>query len=101
MIDILFVVPSFSPQLKEESMGTLILAKIAMASNYNVHILRYWEVCEDFSDYFHFKEKMIKRILLLNPKIVSFYSRCTDYHICVDISNELKSKNHYCPVKVD
>ena len=31
MIDVLFVVPSFAPQLKEESMGTLILAKIAMA----------------------------------------------------------------------
>lgn len=47
MIDVLFVVPSFAPQLKEESMGTLILAKIAMASNFNVRILRYWEVCED------------------------------------------------------
>ena len=93
MIDILFVVPSFAPQLKEESMGTLILAKIAMASNFNVHILRYWEVCEAFSSYYHFKKKMIERVLLLNPKIVSFYSRCTDYHISVDLSNELKSQN--------
>lgn len=93
MIDILFVVPSFTPQLKEESMGTLILAKIAMTANYNVHILRYWEVCENFNDYYIFREKMIERILSFNPQIVSFYSRCTDYHICVDLSNGLKTKN--------
>lgn len=93
MIDILFVVPSFSPQLKEESIGTLLLAKIAMAANYNVRVLRYWEVTDVFEEYSYFKEKFIDRVLSFEPRIVSFYSRCTDYHISVDISNTLKSIN--------
>lgn len=91
MIDILFIVPSFTPQLKEESIGTLLLAKIAMAANYNVHILRYWEVSDTFEDYHDFKERLVKVVLSFTPHIVSFYSRCTDYHISIDISNALKS----------
>lgn len=91
MVDILFVIPSFTPQLKEESIGTLILAKIAMAANYNVHVLRYWEVSDIFEDYYCFKEKLIDKVLSFEPRVVSFYSRCTDYHISVDISNTLKS----------
>lgn len=91
MVDILFVVPSFTPQLKEESIGTLILAKIAMAANYNVHVLRYWEVSNIFDDYYYFKQKLIDKILSFEPRVVSFYSRCTDYHISVDVSNTLKS----------
>lgn len=91
MTDILFVIPSFTPQLKEESIGTLILAKIVMAANYNVHMLRYWEVSDNFDDYYCFKQKMIDKVLSFEPCVVSFYSRCTDYHISVDVSNTLKS----------
>lgn len=94
MLDILFVTPSFSPKLQEESIGTLILAKIAMAANYEVHVLRYWEAYNDFTDYSLFKKYLINRIISYKAKIVSFYCRCTDYHISIDIANSLKALNN-------
>ena len=39
--DLIFTVPAMKPKMKEESMGTLILAKKAILAGYNVKILRY------------------------------------------------------------
>ena len=43
-IDITFVVPAFKPKMKEESIGTLILAKKLILNGYAVSITRYWDV---------------------------------------------------------
>ena len=91
--DILFIVPAFSPSFKEESIGTLMLTKILKLNGYNAQILRYWEVTTKFNDYNNFSVKLVNRILNINPKIVSFYCRCSEYHICIDVSSKLKEWN--------
>lgn len=90
--DILFVVPAFAPKIKEESLGTLILAKKAELSGFKVKIFRYWDVPESPKDnYRDFKNDFIQKIIAEHPRIVSFYCRCEEYHICIDLSNALKS----------
>ncbi len=89
--DILFISPSFEPILKEESIGTLILAKKAQLAGFKVGILRYWQ-SDGFmkKDYVAFKSEFVEKILESSPSIVSFYCRCTDYHISLDIAKEIK-----------
>lgn len=92
--DICFVVPAMKPKLKEESIGTLILAKKAILEGFKVQIIRYWEAnVSPHSDYNSFKYSIVNHILLKEPKIVSFYCRCEEYHICLDLAQEIKSKN--------
>ena len=40
--DMLFVVPAITKRVKEESIGTLILARKAQLAGYRVEIARYW-----------------------------------------------------------
>lgn len=87
--DILFVTPSYSPSLRQESIGTLIIAKKAQLANYVVKIVRFWEV--DMTRYSSFKIELCNHILTFNPKIVSFYCRGAEYHILVDLASYLKT----------
>lgn len=90
-LDILFVVPAFKPIMEEESIGTLILAKKAKLHGFSVEISRYWDVTADpKKDYLAFRDEYVKHILSLKPAIVSFYCRCGEYHICLDLSAEIK-----------
>lgn len=93
-LDILFVVPSMKMDLKDESIGTLILAKKAILSGYNAHIIRFWELANNLNDYSVFRSEAVSNILKYNSRIISFYCRCSDYHICIDLSNQIK---HACP----
>ena len=91
MTDIVFVVPAFKEDLKDESIGTLILAKKAKETGFSVVIFRFWEVMNANHDYDDFRNRAISRILSHSPSIVSFYCRCTDYHICLDLSAGIKA----------
>lgn len=93
--DIIFIVPAFSSQIKEESIGTLILAKKAQLNGLKVKIIRYWESEKSpKDDYSGFRDSLIQLILAERSHIVSFYCRCEEYHICLDISKKLKER---CP----
>lgn len=87
--DIVFVVPAQKKELKEESIGTLILSKIAIEAGFSVAIVRYWEVWD--SCYNAFCANLINKIVSYNPSIVSFYCRCTDYHVSIDIAKKIKT----------
>lgn len=89
-VDIVFVVPSYRPIMHEESIGSLILAKIAQISGYNSKIIRYWQVDNKLTDYYDFKNKITAFIKSLSPKIVSFYCRSVEYHVCVDLAQTIK-----------
>lgn len=90
--DIVFVVPALKPRVKEESMGTLILAKKAQLAGFNVAIARYWNAkYSPLNDYYEFRKEFIAYIMGLKPYVVSFYCRCEEYHICIDLSYQLKS----------
>lgn len=90
--DILFVVPAFAPKMKEESLGTLILAKKAQTLGFNVDIIRYWEITNSIKDdYEAFKKEFINTVITCNPKVLSFYCRCEEYHISLDLASGIKN----------
>ena len=89
--DIVFIVPAVKPRIKDESIGTLILAKKAILAGFKVAIVRYWDSkYSPKTDYSKFKKDLIQIIFSYNPKIVSFYCRCEEYHICIDLSKTIK-----------
>lgn len=90
-IDITFVVPAFKPKMKEESIGTLILAKKLLLHKYKADIIRYWDVKSSPKvDYESFRNELISLIISKSSKVVSFYCRCEEYHICLDIASRIK-----------
>ncbi len=90
-LDITFVVPAFKPKMKEESIGTLILAKKLLLNGYNVEIARYWDVkSSPREDYTSFRNEFVTYIINKSSKIVSFYCRCEEYHICIDLAIQIK-----------
>lgn len=92
-LDILFVVPSMKMGLKDESIGTLILAKKALISGYNARVVRFWELSNNLKNYNVFRHESVNKILRYKPSIVSFYCRCSDFHICIDLSNLIKTNS--------
>jgi len=93
--DVIFIVPAYKPRMKEESLGTLILTKKAMLAGFKAKILRYWEM--DHSpreDYELFAKDIIRKVTSLDPTLVSFYCRCEEYHICIDLAKRIKAQ---CP----
>ena len=67
-LDILFIAPSFKPKMKEESIGTLILAKKAIINGYNAEIFRYWDVeISPRVDYLAFRDRFLKQVVGKSP----------------------------------
>lgn len=92
--DILFITPSFAPVFNEESTGTLILANILKRKGFNIDIFRFWETPEfKLNNYNGFLTNIVNQILKIRPRIVSFYCRCTDFHISLNIAEKLKEVN--------
>lgn len=86
--DIVFVTPSKIPDMRQESIGTLILAQKAYANKFQVAIVRFWEANQ--TNYNIFAEEICARILSYNPHIISFYCRGNEYHILIDLAQRIK-----------
>ena len=65
--DIVFVTPSKKPDMRQESIGTLILAQKAYTYNFKVAIVRFWEASQ--TNYNVFAEELCDRIFAHNPQI--------------------------------
>lgn len=89
--DIVFVTPSMSADMRQESIGTLILAKKAQINHYVVAIVRFWEAGRN--KYNKFAEEICNRIFEHNPKMVSFYCRASEYHVLIDLAKKIKNES--------
>lgn len=89
MLDILFVVPSSKPALRQESNGTLLLATILKQKSINTDICRFHEA--DMTQGFNsFVNETVQNILTRKPCIVSFYCRCDCFLANIKIAEKLK-----------
>ena len=89
MADVVFVTPNFGGWVKDEPVGTLLLATIVRNANIPVEVLQF----RHFGDADHFDcfiSSAVDKILAKNPRIVSFYTRCDTYHISIKIAQCLK-----------
>ena len=89
MADVVFVTPNFGGWVKDEPVGTLLLATIVRNANIPVEVLQF----RHFGDADHFAcfiSSAVDKILAKNPRIVSFYTRCDTYHISIKIAQCLK-----------
>lgn len=91
MADVVFVTPNFDGQLREEPVGTLLLATILKNAEIPTEIIQFRHF-GDIQDFELFIDCAIKKILEKQPKIVSFYTRCDTYHISLTIAQRIKQE---------
>ncbi len=81
-------------ELRVQVNGTMILATKLLAADFNVDILRFYEIESlEKGDYYRFIEDITDRIISENPKCVSFYTLWPDYHVLLRIAQKIKERN--------
>lgn len=87
--DVIFVTPATSLKLAYETYGTLVLASLLKYADVSVKIKRFFQF-GDVNKFDTFIDNAEKEILAHSPKIVSFYTSCNIYHICLKIAERIK-----------
>lgn len=92
MADVVFVTPNFGGLVREEPVGTLLLATILRKADIPVEILQFHHF-GDVKQFESFISSAVEKVLAKNPKVVSFYTRCDTYHISIKIAQCLKQRS--------
>lgn len=91
MTDILFISPNTDGGVALESVGTLLLASILRSKGLKTDILQFAHF-GDLSDFQKFLDTAMQMICEEQPKVVSFYTRCDNYHIVLRLAELLKKQ---------
>lgn len=97
MCDVLFITPNVNGGFVGESIGTLQLATILKNNGLQCKVLSFGNMGDIFQ-FDDFMEKAISKICKINPRIVSFYTRCDTFHISLKIAEQIKLRNNNIPV---
>lgn len=89
MSEVVFVTPNFGGFVREEPVGTLLLATILRNSGICADILQFHHF-GDVNNFNDFVKCAIEKISAKKPRIVSFYTRCDTYHISLRIAEQVK-----------
>ncbi len=92
MCDVLFVVPSRAPDIKECFYGTMLLTTILRNNGINADIYNFYEA-DKSKGFDRFVDETVENILGRNPKILSFYCRCDCFLADVMIAKSIKEKS--------
>lgn len=90
MSGVIFVTPNWDGYVREEPVGTLLLATILRSNGIQAQIVQFYNF-GDVHDFPRFLERAVQEIAERHPKIVSFYTRCDSYHICLKIAQLVKA----------
>ncbi len=88
MAQIVFITPNDRNSYVYESAGTLILATILRSAGLDVEIKPFLQF-GDAHDFSSFLEQAEKQIKAADPKIVSFYTRCDNFHIMLKLAERI------------
>ena len=91
MAEVLFITPNVQSRNREASIGTLLLATILKNSGISVEIQQFVQY-GDLADFDAFIDTAVEEVRRVEPKIVSFYSRCDTYHISLMVAKAVKER---------
>lgn len=91
MAEVLFITPNIHGALKEEPLGTMLLATILRKRGVSVDVLQFYHF-GDAEKFEAFLENATTQILEKQPKIVSFYTRCDTYHVTLKLAQQIKAQ---------
>lgn len=97
MCDVLFITPNVNGGFVGESIGTLQLATILKNNGVQCKVLSFGNMGDIFQ-FDDFMEKAISKISSINPKIVSFYTRCDTFHIALTLAEQIRMLNSKTPI---
>ena len=90
MFDVVFITPDFTGKIPEQPIGTLLLTTILDQSGIKTQIVPFYQL-GDIATFDLFLKSAAEKISSINPKIVSFYTRCDTYHISLKLAQALKN----------
>ena len=90
MSDVVFVTPNWNGYVREEPVGTLLMATILRNHGIDPKILQFYSF-GDVNDFPAFLNHALTQITALCPRIVSFYTRCDSYHVTLKIAQLVKA----------
>lgn len=90
MSDVVFFSPNISGDLSEECMGVLLLATILKNQGIDCSVVPFCDI-GDPNNLDAFLESAMQIVAELNPKIISFYTRCDIFHIDLKLAELIKS----------
>lgn len=89
MSEVLFITPNFCGNVREEPVGTLLLATILRGHGIDTEILQFFHF-GDTSNFDMFTKTALEMVLAKKPRIISFYTRCDTYHISLSLAQLFK-----------
>lgn len=92
MFDVVFITPNFTGFVRDEPVGTLLLATILQRSGIQPKILPYYSF-GNIEAFDSFVDSAVEMVLACQPKIVSFYTRCDTYHVSIRLAQCIKKRN--------
>lgn len=92
MAEVVFITPNTKGNIENESLGTLLLTTILRQNGIDAEILQFFRF-GDPKAFSLFLETAVRMILEKKPRIVSFYTRCDNYHIMLTIARLLKQES--------
>ncbi len=90
MLDVLFVNATKQCLLKQEVNGTMLLATLLLDAGFSTDILRFGQIEGNDADYPAFINRIVPKILEMEPRVVSFLTLWPNYHVMLRIAIELK-----------
>lgn len=91
MYDVVFITPNMDGEIASEAMGTSLLASILKNNGISCGILPFFKI-GNLDDFNLFQERTIELLSQMQPRIVSFYTRCDVYHIDLKLAELIKSR---------
>lgn len=92
MVDVVFISPNTNGSLAKEAFGILQLATILEKQGISCKLLPFYNI-GDPNDLDVFVSNALSIVKELNPKIVSFYTRCDVYHIDLRLAEQIKKQH--------
>lgn len=91
MCEVVFITPNINDSIRYESMGTLLLATILKENDIDAKVYNLAKF-GDINDFDNYLNNAVAKIEEINPKIVSFYTRCDFYHVDLRLAEVIKSR---------
>ena len=91
MYDVVFITPNTDGEIASEAMGTLLLSNILEQDGISCRVLPFFQI-GDLDNFSQFIQHAVDLLSEMQPKIVSFYTRCDVYHIDLKLAEIIKAK---------
>lgn len=95
MADILFISPNLMPGIRPVPVGITLLATILKNDGFDVKIQQFCQYGE-LEGFDRFLQNGVEQVKKSGARVITFYTRCDTYHICIRLAERIKEAIPHC-----